>query len=371
MNDNLSAMDYSVAANHGHVPVMRDRMAELLAPGVEKLGAKAVLIDATLGAGGHTEHFLRTFPDAHVIGVDRDPNALAQASERLAPFGDRFAPVQARFDDMGAAIAGAVGPAFDLVREVGVAGALFDLGVSSMQLDQEERGFAYRVDAPLDMRMDPSHGITAADVLNTYSHGDLARVLKTYGDERFAGKIASAVLKEREREPFTTSARLVELLYNTIPAATRRTGGHPAKRTFQALRVEVNGELDAIRGVIPVVTDLLAPGGRVVFMSYQSHEDKIIKAAFRDLTTSKTPPGLPMDLPGTAAEFAPITHGAEKASKEEIERNPRAAPVRVRGIERLCADNAAPVSAPNDSAPQEPSPQRPAHQLPTQQLPNQ
>ena len=195
MNDNLSAMDYSVAANHGHVPVMRDRMAELLVPGVEKLGAKAVLIDATLGAGGHTEHFLRAFPDAHVIGVDRDPNALAQASERLAPFGDRFAPVQARFDDMGAAIAGAAGPAFDLVREVGVAGALFDLGVSSMQLDQEERGFAYRVDAPLDMRMDPSHGITAADVLNTYSHGDLARVLKTYGDERFAGKIASRCLR--------------------------------------------------------------------------------------------------------------------------------------------------------------------------------
>ncbi|MCT2337937.1 16S rRNA (cytosine(1402)-N(4))-methyltransferase RsmH [Corynebacterium sp. p3-SID1056] len=325
-------MDFSVAANHGHVPVMRDRMAELLAPAV---GPNAVLIDATLGAGGHTEHFLRTFPEARVIGVDRDPNALAQASERLAPFGERFAAVQARFDAMGEAIGDAEGDIFDLAREHGIAGALFDLGVSSMQLDQEERGFAYRVDAPLDMRMDPTRGITAAEVLNTYDHGELARVLKTYGDERFAGKIASAVIKEREREPFRTSARLVELLYDTIPAATRRTGGHPAKRTFQALRVEVNGELDAIRGVIPVITSLLAPGGRVVFMSYQSHEDKIIKSALRELTTSKTPPGLPMDLPGTAAKFAPITNGAERASKEEIERNPRAAPVRVRGVEKL------------------------------------
>lgn len=317
---------------HGHVPVMRERMAELLAPAV---GTDAVLIDATLGAGGHTEHFLTTFPGARVIGVDRDPNALAEATERLAPFGDRFAAVQARFDEMGEAIAAAEGEAFDLVRANGVAGALFDLGVSSMQLDQAERGFAYRVDAPLDMRMDPTRGITAAEVLNTYSHGELAHVLKTYGDERFAGKIAAAVIKEREREPFTTSARLVELLYDTIPAATRRTGGHPAKRTFQALRVEVNGELDAIRNVIPVITDLLAVGGRVVFMSYQSHEDKIIKSALRELTTSKTPPGLPMDLPGTEAKFALITHGAEQASKEEIERNPRAAPVRVRGIKKL------------------------------------
>lgn len=319
---------------HGHVPVMRERMAELLAPAV---GTDAVLIDATLGAGGHTEHFLTTFPGARVIGVDRDPNALAEATERLAPFGDRFAAVQARFDEMGEAIAAAEGEAFDLVRANGVAGALFDLGVSSMQLDQAERGFAYRVDAPLDMRMDPTRGITAAEVLNTYSHGELAHVLKTYGDERFAGKIASAVVKEREREPFTTSARLVELLYDTIPAATRRTGGHPAKRTFQALRVEVNGELDAIRNVVPVITDLLAVGGRVVFMSYQSHEDKIIKSALRELTTSKTPPGLPMDLPGTEAKFALITHGAEQASKEEIERNPRASPVRVRGIKKLSA----------------------------------
>ena len=215
------------------------------------------------------------------------------------------------------------------------AGALFDLGVSSMQLDQEERGFSYRGDAPLDMRMDPTTGITAAEVLNTYSHGDLARVLKTYGDERFAGKIASAVIAEREREPFDRAGRLVELLYDTIPAATRRTGGHPAKRTFQALRIEVNRELEAVENVVPVITGLLGVGGRAVFMSYQSLEDKIVKAAFADLTASKTPAGLPLDLPGTEPAFRTVTRGAEKAPAEEIERNPRAAPVRVRCIEKL------------------------------------
>lgn len=320
---------------HGHVPVMRDRMAELLAPAVERFGADAVLIDGTLGAGGHTEHFLTVFPDARVIGVDRDPNALAQASERLAPFGERFTPVQMRFDAVGDAIANNDGPVFDTAREHGIAGALFDLGVSSMQLDQEERGFSYRGDAPLDMRMDPTTGITAAEVLNTYSHGDLARVLKTYGDERFAGKIASAIVAEREREPFDRAGRLVELLYDTIPAATRRTGGHPAKRTFQALRIEVNRELEAVENVVPVITGLLGVGGRAVFMSYQSLEDKIVKAAFADLTASKTPAGLPLDLPGTEPAFRTVTRGAEKAPAEEIERNPRAAPVRVRCIEKL------------------------------------
>lgn len=328
-------MEFTTAANHGHVPVMRDRMGELLAPAVERFGNNAVIVDGTLGAGGHTEHFLTVFPNASVIGVDRDPIALAQATERLAPFGDRFVPLQARFDEIAGLIEEGEGRVFHTVREHGVAGALYDLGVSSMQLDQEERGFAYKVDSPLDMRMDPTQGITAADILNTYSHGDIARILKTYGDERFAGKIASAVVKERDREPFARSGRLVELLYETIPAASRRTGGHPAKRTFQALRVEVNRELEAVENAVPVITELLGPGGRVVFMSYQSLEDKIIKSAFAELTTSKTPPGLPMDLPGTAAKFAPITHGAEKASKDEIDLNPRATPVRVRGIEKL------------------------------------
>ncbi|QPK84326.1 16S rRNA (cytosine(1402)-N(4))-methyltransferase RsmH [Corynebacterium qintianiae] len=328
-------MDFGLKPNHGHVPVMRDRMADLLAPAIEAFGADAVIVDGTLGAGGHTEHFLDTFPLACVIGVDRDPAALRDASNRLGRFGDRFVGVQARFDEIGNAIDEGKGPVFDKARTAGIAGALFDLGVSSMQLDQEERGFAYRVDAPLDMRMDPTTGITAADVLNTYSHGDLARILKTYGDERFAGKIASHVLKEREKEPFTRSGRLVELIYQAIPAATRRTGGHPAKRTFQALRIEVNQELDALENVIPVITDALGSSGRVVFMSYQSLEDKIVKTALNALSTSTTPAGLPMDLPGTAAGFRSITSGAEKASEAEIEQNSRAAPVRVRGVEKL------------------------------------
>lgn len=333
--DTVADMDFRLGANHGHVPVLRDRVAALLEPAVEKFGSDAVIVDATLGAGGHTEHFLSTFPEARVIGIDRDPAALRDASRRLARFGDRFVAVRARFDALGTAIEESEGPIFETARTAGIAGALFDLGVSSMQLDQEERGFAYRVDAPLDMRMDTTQTLTAADVLNTYSHGDLARILKTYGDERFAGKIASRIVAERDKEPFQRSGRLVELLYDTIPAATRRTGGHPAKRTFQALRVEVNSELDALKRAIPAVTDALGPGGRVVFMSYQSLEDKIVKSALSALTTSTTPPGLPMDLPGTAAQFTAITRGAEKASPAEVEQNSRAAPVRVRGVEKL------------------------------------
>ena len=204
-----------------------------------------------------------------------------------------------------------------------------------MQLDQVNRGFAYRIDAPLDMRMNNSEGITAAEILNTYPHGDLTRILKTYGDERFASKIATAIIREREHAPFTTSARLVELLYNTIPAATRRTGGHPAKRTFQALRIEVNQELAAITNVLPRIADALIPGGRAVFMAYQSLEDKIIKKYFAEITTSKTPRGLPIELPEYAAKFRLVTRGAEKATPAEIADNSRAAPVRVRAIEKL------------------------------------
>ncbi|APT93657.1 16S rRNA methyltransferase [Corynebacterium phocae] len=314
---------------------MRARMAELLSSSVSAAGSNAVIVDGTLGAGGHAESFLEKFPHASLIGVDRDLASLESATDRLKRFGSRFVGVHARFDEVGSAIATGTDPIFATAREHGVAGALFDLGVSSMQLDQLDRGFAYRTNAPLDMRMDPTQHLTAADILNTYSHGDLARILKTYGDERFAGKIASAVLKEREAEPFVDSARLVELLYDTIPAATRRTGGHPAKRTFQALRVEVNRELEAIEQVLPVITSALAVGGRAVFMSYQSLEDRIVKGAFKQLATSTTPAGLPMDLPGTAAHFKVVTRGAEKASQEEIAENPRAASVRVRALERI------------------------------------
>lgn len=339
------------AVRHGHVPVMRERMAELLAPAVAASGGTGILVDGTLGAGGHTEYFLQQFPQVRVIGVDRDPAALQSATQRLAPYADRFCAVQCRFDeladilsadtadtvDVPASAAAYAGNAeiLDDASAHGVSGALFDLGVSSMQLDQLDRGFAYRADAPLDMRMDTTGPITAADILNTYSHGDLARVLKMYGDEKFAGKIASAVLRERDKQPFSTSQRLVDLLYNTIPAPARRSGGHPAKRTFQALRIEVNQELAAIDSALPMITGMLRDGGRAVFMSYQSLEDRLVKKHFRDISQSTTPAGLPMDLPGTAAEFRVITRGAEQASEEEIAENPRAASVRVRAVEKL------------------------------------
>ena len=235
---------------HGHVPVMRDRMVELVGQGVNSDNApeRPVIVDGTLGAGGHSEAFLDAFPHAIVVGLDRDPNALAEANERLAGYGDRFVSYQTRFDGVTEALEDLMGQGElpESMREHGISGFLFDLGVSSMQLDQPERGFAYAVDAPLDMRMDPSSPLTAAEILNTYSHGEIARILKTYGDERFAGKIASAVVRERDKQPFENSGRLVELLYATIPAASRRTGGHPAKRTFQALRIEVNAELESL-----------------------------------------------------------------------------------------------------------------------------
>ncbi|MFT4043832.1 MAG: 16S rRNA (cytosine(1402)-N(4))-methyltransferase RsmH [Gordonia sp. (in: high G+C Gram-positive bacteria)] len=317
------------SGEHGHVPVMAREVIELLSPALAGTGdhAAPVFVDATLGAGGHSELVLNEFPSARVVGIDRDESALDIARRRLAHFGDRISFHQARFDEVG-----------DVLGDLGIAeisGALFDLGVSSMQLDRADRGFAYAVDAPLDMRMNPADDLTAADVLNTYSHGELARVLSEYGEERFAGRIASAVLRAREIEPFTTSGRLVELLYDAIPAATRRTGGHPAKRTFQALRIEVNHELDALRLALPATLDLLGIGGRVVVMSYQSLEDRIVKREFASRTKSTSPSGLPIELPGTAARFRLGTRGAHRPDEAELAANPRSAPVRVRAIERV------------------------------------
>ncbi|RMI29121.1 16S rRNA (cytosine(1402)-N(4))-methyltransferase RsmH [Nocardia stercoris] len=321
--------------NHGnhtprHVPVLLTRADEILGPA---LASGGILIDATLGLGGHSEHFLRTYPDIRLVGLDRDTTALRLAGERLAPYADRITLVHTRYDGIPAALEQAGLPATGSVRAV-----LMDLGVSSMQLDESDRGFAYSVDAPLDMRMDPTTGITAADILNTYDHGDLARVLKTYGDERFAGKIASAVLRRRQQKPFTHSAELVELLYATIPAATRRTGGHPAKRTFQALRVEVNRELESLEAALPAALDALEVGGRIVVMSYQSLEDKVVKQVLAQRTASRTPMDLPVELPGMGPEFAMLTRGAEKATEREIEENPRAAPVRMRAAERITGE---------------------------------
>ncbi|WP_054813216.1 16S rRNA (cytosine(1402)-N(4))-methyltransferase RsmH [Nocardia arizonensis] len=313
-----------------HVPVLLRRADELLGPALTEPGA--VYVDATLGLGGHAEHFLTTYPRLRLVGLDRDTVALDLAAERLRPFEDRITLVHTRYDGIAAALEQA---GLDPVGSVSA--ILMDLGVSSMQLDETDRGFAYSVDAPLDMRMDPTSGRTAADVLNTYSHGELARVLKTYGEERFAGKIAAEIVRRRQQRPFTTSGELVELLYATIPAASRRTGGHPAKRTFQALRVEVNAELDSLRAALPAALAALRVGGRIVVMSYQSLEDRVVKQEFAPRIISRTPVDLPVELPGMGPEFRMLTRGAEKASEREIEENPRAAPVRMRAAERIQA----------------------------------
>jgi 16S rRNA (cytosine1402-N4)-methyltransferase len=308
-----------------HAPVLLDRVVALLAPALDHEGA--VLVDCTLGLGGHTEAVLERCALARVIGIDRDPAALELASERLQPFGDRFTAVHAVYDEIA-----------EVLDEQGLAtvdAVLFDLGVSSMQLDLRERGFAYAEDAPLDMRMDGTTGQTAADVLNTYSAAELTRVLRDYGEEKFARKIAGAVVRQREVEPFTTSARVVELLYAEIPAPARRTGGHPAKRTFQALRMEVNDELAVLRRAIPASLDAIGVGGRVVVESYHSLEDRLVKRAFTEASRLDVPPEMPFVPEGSEPALRLVTRGAEQADEHEIQQNPRAASVRLRAIERV------------------------------------
>jgi 16S rRNA (cytosine1402-N4)-methyltransferase len=310
-----------------HVPVLLDRVVALLAPALDRRGA--VLVDATLGLGGHSEAVLAACEPARVIGIDRDPAALELARTRLGGFGDRFLGVHAVYDEIP-----------EVLEELGldaVDAVLFDLGVSSLQLDLRDRGFAYAADAPLDMRMDPTSGSTAADVLNTYSHGELARVLREYGEERFAARIASAIVREREDQPFTTSARLVELLYDAIPAPARRTGGHPAKRTFQALRMEVNDELAVLRRAVPAALDSIRVGGRVVVESYHSLEDRLVKRAFAAGARSDVPDDLPFVPAGHEPSLRLITRGAERADAAEVDQNPRAASVRLRAVERIRA----------------------------------
>uniref|UniRef100_UPI001012F232 16S rRNA (cytosine(1402)-N(4))-methyltransferase RsmH n=1 Tax=Cellulomonas endophytica TaxID=2494735 RepID=UPI001012F232 len=314
-----------------HLPVLLDRCVELLAPALA--GPGAVLVDATLGMGGHAEGVLRALPDVRVVGLDRDREALALAGARLAPFGDRFTGVHAVYDEMR-----------DVLDDLGlpaVQGVLMDLGVSSLQLDEVERGFSYARDAPLDMRMDTSGGATAADVLNAYDERELVRVLREYGEERFAPRIARAVVRARQERPLERTAELVDLVRASIPAAARATGGHPAKRTFQALRIEVNGELEVLERAVPVAVDVLAVGGRIVVEAYQSLEDRIVKRALATGATSSTPPGLPVEHPDDAPYLRLLTRGAEEADAAELARNPRAQSVRLRAAERVRATPAA------------------------------
>lgn len=317
-----------------HIPVLVNRVDELLAPAIEAATADGatdvVLVDATLGMGGHTLALLRAHPALQVVGIDRDPQALAIAQERIARAGlaDRVQLVHAVYDRIGEVIS-------TTVRSGRVQAVLFDLGVSSVQLDEADRGFAYAQDAPLDMRMDPSSGITAAEVVNTYPGAELTRILREYGEERFAQRIARAVVTERAKRPFTTSARLVELVKASIPAAARRTGGNPAKRTFQALRIEVNDELGALQRAIPSALQHLSVAGRIVVMSYQSLEDRIVKRAIAPLTVSRTPVELPTELPGHEPEFRWLVRGSQTPTDHEIQANPRAASARLRAAERI------------------------------------
>jgi 16S rRNA (cytosine1402-N4)-methyltransferase len=308
-----------------HRPVLRDRVVALLEPALAEPGA--VCVDGTLGMGGHAEGILQRCPEARLVGIDRDQQALDLAGQRLAPYADRLTLVHAVYDEFAA-----------VVESLGlktVDAALFDLGVSSLQLDEEDRGFAYRVDAPLDMRMDQSVGPTAAEVLNTYDVDDLIRILRDYGEERFARPIARAVVQDRDAEPFSTSGRLVELLRSVIPAASQRSGGHPAKRTFQALRIEVNRELAAWEAALPAAIDALGVGGRIAVLSYHSLEDRITKRALTSGARSTTPAGLPVELPEHAAYLRLLTRGAEEPSPAEVAENPRAASARLRAAERV------------------------------------
>ncbi len=314
-----------MSTSPGHVPVLLSRVSQLLAPVADR--PTSVIVDATVGLGGHAEALLAAHPDLRVVGLDRDRAALRVCTERLAKYRDRIRLVHTRFDAIGDILAASDTPEVD--------GVLFDLGVSSMQLDEGERGFSYSRDTGLDMRMDPTATLTAEHVVNTYSRADLTRVLRDYGEERFASRVAAAILRERERGPITSSAALADLVRTSIPAATRRTGGHPAKRTFQGLRIEVNGELAALEAALPVAIEALRAGGRLLAISYHSLEDRIVKRALVRGAEDSTPLDLPVLLPAGRPRLRMLTRGAEVPSEQEIELNPRAASAKLRAAERI------------------------------------
>ncbi len=307
-----------------HAPVLLERCIELLAPALQT--DAPVLVDATLGLGGHTEAFLRRFPRLRVVALDRDTEAIALATRRLSPFGDRLTIIHAVYDAITDAVSSLGHDSVDAV--------LFDLGVSSLQLDRVERGFSYSKDAPLDMRMDAASELTAAQVIAEYGEDDLRRIFLDYGEERLAARYARAIVRARSVRPITRSGQLVAVIQEATPAGLQRTG-HPAKRVFQALRIEVNHELEVLERAVPRAIDLLRVGGRIAVMSFQSLEDRIVKRAFRAMATSSAPAGLPVELPEHRPELKLLTRGAELAADEELARNPRSAPVRLRAAERI------------------------------------
>ncbi|MBA3021574.1 16S rRNA (cytosine(1402)-N(4))-methyltransferase RsmH [Propionicimonas sp.] len=307
-----------------HVPVLLGRMLELLAPALQAPGS--IYVDGTLGLGGHAEAMLTSCPQASLIGIDRDPQALELAGRRLAPFGDRVHLFHATYHELAEVL--------DEAEVTAVQAICLDLGLSSLQIDSTERGFAYSVDAPLDMRMNPEQELTAAEILNSASALELSRILRIHGDERFANRIAQAIVEARDVAPFDSSARLVSVIANAIPVAARHTGGHPAKRTFQALRIVVNAELESLAGVLPAALDALAPGGRLAVLAYHSGEDRLVKRAFAAATSDRVPAGVPAVPAGYAAKFSLLTRGAERPSPDETTLNPRAASARLRAVVR-------------------------------------
>ena len=311
-----------------HSSVMLDRCITLLTPSIEKTSSP-VVVDATLGLGGHSFALLKKFPQLKIVGLDRDLKAIEKATARLHEFSDRVTIVHAVYDEMPKVL--------DSLGIKNVDGILFDLGVSSMQLDQSERGFSYAQSAPLDMRMDQSSGITAQEIIDSYSRGELIRIIRSYGEEKFAQRIVDNIIEARTSGSIKSTSDLAELVKRSIPAPARRLGGNPAKRTFQALRIEVNQELAILERAIPACLERLNVGGRMVVMSFQSLEDKIVKNFFTQATESKTPLGLPIEIKALSAKFSLVFNGSQKASDAEILDNSRAKSVRLRAIERVAA----------------------------------
>lgn len=314
-----------------HDPVLPAEVLEWLSPA---LGPGLTLVDCTLGGAGHAAALLRAVDGLRLIGLDRDEAAIAAATERLRPFGDRARLVRSDFSALT-----------DVLEELDVeplGGVLYDLGVSSPQLDHAERGFRYRSDAPLDMRMDRSQPLTAADVVNGYEERRLARVIGTLGEERFAGRIAHAIVRRRAERPFSGTEDLAAVVRDAIPAATRRTGPHPARRTFQAIRIEVNGELDALRASLPAAIGALRPGGRIAVISYHSLEDRITKRTFVDAARGcRCPPDLPVCVCGRTPDVRLLTRKPVRPGPAELEANPRSDSARLRVAEKLAPPEAA------------------------------
>lgn len=307
---------------------MADEVLKLLAP---RRGG--VYLDGTLGGAGHARLILEaTSPDGILIGMDRDSEALDAARHNLASFGDRAILRQGNFSAMGAHL--------DALGIDGLDGILLDLGVSSHQIDSPERGFSFRDDGPLDMRMNPTEGVSAAEVVAGADAEELKRIFRDYGEERWAGKIARAIVMDREKTPFVTTLQLADLVSRVVPASRGPQRIHPATRIFQALRIHVNGELESLRAGLDVARERLKVGGRLVVISFHSLEDRMVKQAFRTLATSCTcPPRLPVCVCGQKPSARILTRKAVRATEDEIERNPRSRSAVVRAMEKLSLED--------------------------------